>query len=206
MSAPPEDNDSCCWLDSKAVELLLPHRPPMLMVDCVHLFASGGVPRLEAGRSFEAAEPFFAGHFPGLPMVPGVLIVEGLAQSAGLLRGLLALEQHLEKRNLAATSLRDHIAEICGNETLGCKPTSSILHEAIDARRRSGIGVLASSRIRFRHPVFPSETLRYAVALRRQLEQLTHFEVRASLADRLVADGSLVLGWRPHTAQAPAEH
>ena len=70
-------------LDIRRVTAALPHRYPMLLVDRVQ--------RLERDRSIIAIkavtinEPFFQGHFPGRPIMPGVLIVEALAQAAGVL-------------------------------------------------------------------------------------------------------------------------
>ena len=65
---------------------ILPHRPPFLFVD--------RVTRLEPHKSIVAErllrpdEPQFAGHFPGRPIMPGVLVAEALAQTSGLLLGL----------------------------------------------------------------------------------------------------------------------
>ena len=70
-------------LDVRRVMEALPHRYPMLLVDRVE--------RLEKDVSITAIkavtinEPFFQGHFPGRPIMPGVLIVEALAQAAGVL-------------------------------------------------------------------------------------------------------------------------
>ena len=70
-------------LDIRAVMAALPHRYPMLLVDRIE--------ELERDRSIRAIkavtinEPFFQGHFPGRPIMPGVLIVEALAQAAGVL-------------------------------------------------------------------------------------------------------------------------
>ena len=70
-------------LDVRRVMEALPHRYPMLLVDRVE--------RLERDVSITAIkavtinEPFFQGHFPGRPIMPGVLIVEALAQAAGVL-------------------------------------------------------------------------------------------------------------------------
>jgi 3-hydroxyacyl-[acyl-carrier-protein] dehydratase len=61
---------------------LLPHRYPFLMVDRV-LELGGGKARTLKNVSHN--EPFFVGHFPGHPVMPGVLIVEALAQSAAIL-------------------------------------------------------------------------------------------------------------------------
>jgi 3-hydroxyacyl-[acyl-carrier-protein] dehydratase len=61
----------------------LPHRYPFLLVDRVVEVADGK--RLVAVKSVSANEPFFAGHFPGRPIMPGVLICEALVQAGGLL-------------------------------------------------------------------------------------------------------------------------
>ncbi|HWE68513.1 MAG TPA: 3-hydroxyacyl-ACP dehydratase FabZ [Acidimicrobiales bacterium] len=61
---------------------VLPHRPPFLLVTAV----SAVEPGLSASGSWELTgdEPFFAGHFPGRPTLPGVLMVESLAQLGGI--------------------------------------------------------------------------------------------------------------------------
>ena len=75
-------------LDVEAIQRLLPHRPPFLLVDRVVSHEPGK--RLVAWKSVTMNEPFFQGHFPGKPVMPGVLILEALAQAAGLL-ALLSL-------------------------------------------------------------------------------------------------------------------
>ena len=74
---------SASTADVQAVMALIPHRFPMLLVDRVEDI----IPDVSA-RGIKAVtinEPFFAGHFPGRPIMPGVLIVEALAQTAGVL-------------------------------------------------------------------------------------------------------------------------
>ena len=66
--------------------LLLPHRAPFLFVDRVTKLEPGKT--IVAERTLRADEPQFAGHFPGRPIMPGVLIAEALAQTSGLLIGL----------------------------------------------------------------------------------------------------------------------
>lgn len=61
---------------------LLPHRFPFLLVDRVQELEDGRVRTL---KNITINEPFFAGHFPGNPVMPGVLIIEALAQSAAIL-------------------------------------------------------------------------------------------------------------------------
>jgi 3-hydroxyacyl-[acyl-carrier-protein] dehydratase len=70
-------------LDVEGIQKLIPHRQPFLLVDRVVAFESGK--RLVAWKSVTMNEPFFAGHFPGKPVMPGVLILEALAQAAALL-------------------------------------------------------------------------------------------------------------------------
>ena len=70
-------------LDIRRVMEALPHRYPMLLVDRVEsLDPEKGIVAIKA---VTINEPFFQGHFPGRPIMPGVLIVEALAQAAGVL-------------------------------------------------------------------------------------------------------------------------
>ncbi len=70
-------------LDVRKVMAALPHRYPMLLVDRVERLEPDV--RIVATKAVSINEPFFAGHFPGRPIMPGVLIVEALAQAAGIL-------------------------------------------------------------------------------------------------------------------------
>ena len=70
-------------LDIQGIRATLPHRYPMLLVDRV-LELEPGV-RIKAVKNVTINEPFFPGHFPHYPVMPGVLIVEALAQAAGIL-------------------------------------------------------------------------------------------------------------------------
>jgi len=70
-------------LDVRRVMAALPHRFPMLLVDRVEELIVDQ--RIVATKAVTINEPFFAGHFPDRPIMPGVLIVEALAQAAGVL-------------------------------------------------------------------------------------------------------------------------
>jgi 3-hydroxyacyl-[acyl-carrier-protein] dehydratase len=61
----------------------LPQRYPMLMIDSVREFESGK--RIVAMKNVSANEPYFQGHFPNRPIMPGVMILEAMAQAAGIL-------------------------------------------------------------------------------------------------------------------------
>lgn len=65
------------------ISKLLPHRYPFLLVDRVTELVLGE--RIRAYKNVTINEPFFTGHFPGKPVMPGVLVLEALAQAAGLL-------------------------------------------------------------------------------------------------------------------------
>jgi len=68
------------------IQRLLPHRYPFLLVDRVVEFEPNK--RVLAYKHVTANEPFFQGHFPGQPVMPGVLVIEALAQAGGLLTQL----------------------------------------------------------------------------------------------------------------------
>lgn len=70
-------------LDIRAVMAALPHRYPMLLVDRVEDIVPDQ--SIKAIKAVSINESFFNGHFPGRPIMPGVLIVEALAQAAGVL-------------------------------------------------------------------------------------------------------------------------
>lgn len=71
----------------------LPHRAPFLLVDRVLEFESGQ--RLVALKNVTYNEPYFTGHFPTNPIMPGVLVIEALAQAAGLLAMKTLTEKNL---------------------------------------------------------------------------------------------------------------
>jgi 3-hydroxyacyl-[acyl-carrier-protein] dehydratase len=79
MSAVPSGRRS----QTAATEFLgLPHRPPFVFVrELLHYDAGRSA---ECAASFDPADPIFAGHFPGNPLVPGVILTEALAQTAGI--------------------------------------------------------------------------------------------------------------------------
>ncbi|HZL16950.1 MAG TPA: 3-hydroxyacyl-ACP dehydratase FabZ [Polyangia bacterium] len=73
-------------LDIRAIERILPHRYPFLLVDRVDEL---GPERIVARKLVTRNEPHFSGHFPGHPVMPGVLIIEAMAQAGALLAASL---------------------------------------------------------------------------------------------------------------------
>jgi len=74
-------------VDVNTIQTLIPHRYPFLLVDkVVELDIEGK--RILAHKNVTINEPYFQGHFPGQPIMPGVLIIEALAQAGGVLTQL----------------------------------------------------------------------------------------------------------------------
>ena len=77
-------------VDVTRIQELLPHRYPFLLVDRVLELEPNQ--RILAVKNVSINEPFFNGHFPGHPVMPGVLVLEALAQAGGLLTQLSAVD------------------------------------------------------------------------------------------------------------------
>ena len=70
-------------LDINEIQKILPHRPPFLLVD--RIIELEPQKRIVGLKNVTINEPFFVGHFPSFPVMPGVLIIEALAQTGGVL-------------------------------------------------------------------------------------------------------------------------
>ena len=86
--------------DIEQIKQISPHRDPMLMVDCIEQLDQ------EAGtvvgtKTFTGEEEFFKGHFPGNPVVPGVFLIEALAQTGAF--AILSREEYLGKTGYFAS-------------------------------------------------------------------------------------------------------
>src|SRR5688572_30216466 len=69
-------------MDREAIQQVIPHRPPFLLIDGV---SEMGERTIKGFKNIDAAEPHFKGHFPGRPVMPGVLMIEAMAQLGGVL-------------------------------------------------------------------------------------------------------------------------
>lgn len=136
-------------MDARAIGRLMPHRFPMLLVDRVLELEPGR--RAIGVKNVTINEPFFQGHYPGTPIMPGVLIVEALAQMGGLLlsqtlehTGKVAVLLSLDKVKLrkAVTPGDQLVLEV---ETMRATSRSA----AVKARALVGDKVAAEAEIRF---------------------------------------------------------
>jgi beta-hydroxyacyl-ACP dehydratase FabZ len=79
--------------DIEAIMKFLPHRYPFILIDRIVKLAAGK--ELVALKNVTINEPYFQGHFPGVPIMPGVLIIEAMAQAGGVLViESMPVEQH----------------------------------------------------------------------------------------------------------------
>lgn len=87
-------SDGDAVLNELDILKLLPHRYPFLLIDRVLDFTANE--RIRALKNVTVNEPFFQGHFPGGPVMPGVLIIEAMAQAGGIL-GHVSQDDQAEK-------------------------------------------------------------------------------------------------------------
>jgi 3-hydroxyacyl-[acyl-carrier-protein] dehydratase len=77
-------------VEASDIQKYLPHRYPFLLIDRVLSMELEPEKRLIGVKNISVNEPFFQGHFPGNPVMPGVLMIEAMAQAAGMLAHLAA--------------------------------------------------------------------------------------------------------------------
>ncbi len=88
-------------IERSEIETMIPHRPPFLWIDRVEELEPGV--RCVAVKFVDPADPIFAGHFPAKPILPGVLLIEAVAQTAGVMLGSVAPQ--------ATTSAGENVGE-----------------------------------------------------------------------------------------------
>jgi 3-hydroxyacyl-[acyl-carrier-protein] dehydratase len=181
----PTDERTDELFGSAGVERLLPHRPPFRLVDAVVSYELEPEPALRAIRRVDPADPWHAGHFPARALVPGSVILEGLAQAAGVMLALSALHREAQRHGIDAAQVHRALAE--------SQPSGEI--ESLLARLRSPttVGALADASVRFREPVMPGAVLLYAVRLVRALGEVWRCDAQATVDSRTVASGYVTL-------------
>jgi UDP-3-O-[3-hydroxymyristoyl] N-acetylglucosamine deacetylase/3-hydroxyacyl-[acyl-carrier-protein] dehydratase len=83
MKIQATDGKESVGLDAQAIQKILPHRYPFLLVD--RIIDLEPLKRVVGIKNVTQNEPFFPGHFPGHPIMPGVLIIEAMAQTGGIM-------------------------------------------------------------------------------------------------------------------------
>jgi 3-hydroxyacyl-[acyl-carrier-protein] dehydratase len=89
-------------IERDEIEKMIPHRAPFLWIDRVEELEPGI--RCVAWLTIDAENPLFAGHFPGRPILPGVLIIEAVAQTAAVMMGAATPGVAMDSALLAAVN------------------------------------------------------------------------------------------------------
>jgi 3-hydroxyacyl-[acyl-carrier-protein] dehydratase len=120
-------------IERSEIETLIPHRPPFLWIDRVEELDPGV--RCVAVKFVDPANPIFAGHFPAKAILPGVLLIEAVAQTAGVMMGSAAPQ--------AADKSREGVALLAAvNRFKFLKPVTPGQELRIETKKLTEVGQL----------------------------------------------------------------
>lgn len=173
------------------IQLLLPHRRPLLMVDTVEDYRWEPRPSLRATRHISANEEVFAGHFPGFSVWPGIYTIEGLGQACQILSILLAIRDGWTAAGGDPDDFPATLSDLDAGFHLQPqfnRDTSSKLLEALGGTENR-MGFSSIVEVKLLNPVFAGQRLDYSVALTHQVEKIRRFQVEAFVERQPVARG-----------------
>ena len=187
----PGNLDNCCTYDRSLIELLLPHRPPFLMVDEITSYTGGKNPCLLANYSVKDNElGYFGiesdGHWPS------IYVVEGLGQACNLLIVIYALEKGLTETDLKIIDMGEVLNKLMHDEP--DEPTR-ILIGFLNQRLMepySDVGFLGSADLEITGHARQGQVISYQVQMNQAFGSLFHSSVRAYADNNLIARGTLV--------------
>jgi 3-hydroxyacyl-[acyl-carrier-protein] dehydratase len=158
-------------LNAAACRGLLPHRDVMAMIDGVSWYAPAER-HLRAYKRVATSEFAVRGHFPRMPMFPPTLVIEALAQASGIMMNMERMRDH-SGVELLRLDEPDYLARL--------PPIP--------------LSVLAESNIKHHSCVLPGDTLELEAKIAAQRQEFRYFKVVARVAERLVAEGTILLSF-----------
>ncbi len=163
------------------------------MVDRVERFTRAPVPTLHACRHISINEPVFAGHFPGLPLWPGVYTIEGMGQTGNLLEVLMRMLDTAPDHGVTADDVLAGLRMLDAMTSLRPTPRDPRLDGLFAALREPlrRMGMSAALDIKLLVPVFAGQRLDYQVRRVLAMGNLRRFEVEAEVGGKLVARGTM---------------
>lgn len=180
-------------LGPEVVQLLIPHRRPLLMVDGILAYQRGPQPVLWTKRMVSANEAVFDGHFPEMHLWPGIYTQEGMGQSTLLLQIISFLQVQWEQRGNdpeeILTGLRN--LEMKYRMNPGYRVENSACLETLAKEGKPMPGMSGSVDLRFVQPVFAGQCLEFMVTLTHRVEGISRFEVEATVEGKVVAKGRM---------------
>jgi 3-hydroxyacyl-[acyl-carrier-protein] dehydratase len=131
-------------IERSEIETLIPHRPPFLWIDRVEELEPGV--RCVAVKFVDPAIPIFAGHFPAKPILPGVLLIEAVAQTAGVMLGSAApqdADKSAGASNVAGSNLGKAVLLAAVNRFKFLKPVMPGQELRIETKKLTEVGQMA---------------------------------------------------------------
>lgn len=176
----------------KAIERLLPHRPPFLMVESIVEYVGNSTPILNAKYPIRRSEPVFSSTESPFYW-PSVYVIEGLGQCCSLLSLIWACERNCTANALGTESVSAALmnAEEDAEGAYILEQLSEIF-ESNATGAASRIGMLASVDVEIIGQVQAGEVLRYRVERTHVLKGMSRFAVQASVDTQMVAHGTIV--------------
>ncbi len=183
--------DFNCTFDQSLITLLLPHRPPFLMVDTITFYDGGKTPSLSAryavldrGSVCSAEEAH--DHWPSM------YVIEGLGQCCNLMIVISVLEKNLVQAGLEFNSMGEILKRLMNDET---DEITKILKSVLIQRlkeKHSTIGFVGSAEMEITGYARPGQTVSYETQLNQAYGSLYYSTVRAYTNNDLIASGTMV--------------
>lgn len=199
MSTARTDDRTPLRLGSNVIELLLPQRRPMVMVDQITAYSMSPRLTLFASREISSNEIFFEGHFPGLHVWPGCLTIEGMGQTTALLTTLQNICSGFVRHGGTAEDAFDALRNLEMGFRMHPGFKSDDAERFLAQLRAEGktMAVGAAVDVKLLRPVFAGQRLDYRATVAGEFGDIMRFDVEAMVGGDTVARGSMT-GARLH--------